>query len=94
MVAQETKKIIGIAQMNITIKQMKNEITRLRRGDNYVENLRIPVPEQRMHPPQENRVMFENINNPQRPRVPKQPTPNAVDLDDLYDEKIIEQENY
>jgi hypothetical protein len=44
MATQETKKIIEISQMNRTIKQMKNEITSLIRGDNYVENLRMPVP--------------------------------------------------
>ena len=71
MVAQETKKRIEIAQMNRTIKQMQNEITRLRRGDNYVVNPRIPIPEQRRNPPQENRVRFENTDNPQRPRVPR-----------------------
>jgi hypothetical protein len=36
--AQETKKRIEIAQMNRTIRKMQNEITRLRRGDNYVAN--------------------------------------------------------
>ena len=34
--AQETKHIIEIAQINRTINKMQNEITRLRRGDNYV----------------------------------------------------------
>jgi cell division protein FtsB len=43
--AQETKQRIEIAQMNRTIKQMKNEINRLRRGDNYVENPRMSIPE-------------------------------------------------
>ena len=80
--------------MNITIKQMQNEVTRLRRGDNYVVNPRIPIPEQRRNPPQENRVRFEKMDNPQRPRVPSQRTPNETVLDDVYDEKLIEQENY
>jgi hypothetical protein len=53
MATQETKKRIEIAQMNRTIKQMQNEITKLRRGDNYMENLRILVPEKRRNPPQE-----------------------------------------
>jgi hypothetical protein len=43
--AQETKKRIEIAQMNRTIRKMKNEITRLRMGDNYVSNLRMSVQE-------------------------------------------------
>ena len=80
--------------MNITINQMQNGITKLIRGDNYMSNQRIPIPEKRRNPPQENRVRFENTDNPQRPRVPRQPTPNVVVLDEVYDEKIIEQENY
>jgi hypothetical protein len=94
MAAQETKKRIEITHMNRTIKKMQNEITILRRGYNYVENPRMPIPKKRKNPPQENRVRFENTNNPQRSRVPRQPTPNVVVLDDVYDEKIIEQENY
>jgi hypothetical protein len=34
--SQETKQRIEIAQMNRTIRQMQNEITRLRRNDNYI----------------------------------------------------------
>jgi hypothetical protein len=94
VMAQETKKIIEIAQMNITIRKMLNEITRLRRGDNYVENLRIPVQEKIRNPPQENIVRFENMDNMQRPRVPRKPTPNADVLDDVYDEEMVEKENY
>jgi hypothetical protein len=69
--AQETKQRIEIAQMNRTIKKMQNKITRLRRGDNYVENPRMSPPEQRRNHPQENRVRFENMDNSQRPRVPR-----------------------
>jgi hypothetical protein len=53
MTTQETKKRIEIAHMNINIKQMQNEITRLRRGDNYVENPRISIAKKRRSPPQE-----------------------------------------
>jgi hypothetical protein len=53
--AQETKQRIEIAQMNRTIKQMQNEITRLRRGDNYMPNPRMSIPEQRRNPPPENK---------------------------------------
>jgi hypothetical protein len=88
---QETKQRIEIAQMNRTIKKMQNEITKLRRGDNYVENPRIPIIEQRSNPPQENIVRLENMDNPQISRVPRQPTPNAAIMGDVYDEKIIEQ---
>jgi hypothetical protein len=76
--------------MNRIIKQMQNEITRLRRRDNYVENPRIPIPEQRRNPPQENRVRFENMDNPQRLRVPRKPTTNETVLDDVYHEQLIE----
>jgi hypothetical protein len=69
---------------------MKNEITRLRRQDNYMPNPRMLIPEQRRNLPLKNRVSFENTNDPQRPRVPRQPTPNAVVLDDVYDKKLIE----
>jgi hypothetical protein len=92
--AQETKQIIEIVQMNGIIKQMKNETTRPRRGDTYVENPRMSVPYQRMNPPRENRVRFENMDNLQRPRVPREPTPNVVFMDDVYDEKMAEKENY
>jgi hypothetical protein len=83
---QETKQRIEIAQMNRTIKQMKNEMTTLRRVYNYMPNPRIPILEKRRNPPLENRVRFKNMDNPQRPRVPRQPTPNMAILDDVYDE--------
>jgi hypothetical protein len=38
--------------------------------------------------------MFENTDNPQRPRVPRQPTPNVVVPYSIYDEKLIEKETY
>jgi hypothetical protein len=62
--AQETKQRIEIAQMNRTIRKMQNEITRLRKGDNYVANPRMSVQEKRRNPPQENRVRFEKTDNP------------------------------
>jgi hypothetical protein len=51
------------------------------------------VQEQRRNLPQENRVRFENTDNQQRQRVPRKPVPNAVVLDEIYDEQIAEQEN-
>jgi len=84
------KKRIEIAQMNRTIRQMKNEITILRRNDNYTPNPRMSVQEQRINLPQENRVRFENVDNQQRQRVPRQPIPNATVLDEPYNEKIVE----
>jgi hypothetical protein len=73
--------------MNRNIKQMQNEITRQRRGYNYMSNRRIPIPEQRWKPPPENRVRFENTEDPPRPRVPRQPTPNATFLDVVCDKQ-------
>lgn len=82
-----------MAQMNRTIREMQNEIIRLRRGDNYIANSRMSVQEQRRNLPQENRVRFENTDNQQRQRVPMQIVPNAAVLDEIYDEQIAEQEN-
>jgi hypothetical protein len=51
------------------------------------------VQEQRRNPPQEKRVRFENVDNQQRQRVPRQPILNVVVLDEPYNEHIVEQEN-
>jgi hypothetical protein len=91
--AQEMKQRMEIAQMNRTIRQMQNEITRLRRNDNYMPNMRMSVPEQRRNPTQEQRMRFENVDNQQRQRVPRQPTLNTVILDEPYNEKMVEPEN-
>jgi hypothetical protein len=66
----------------------------LGRGDNYMPNPRMSILEQRRNPPLENRVRFEDTDNPERPRVTRQPTPNMVVLDYVYEEKIIKKENY
>jgi hypothetical protein len=73
---------------------MQNEIIRLRRGDNYMPNTRMPIPEQRRNPPSKNRVRLENIEDSLRLRVPRQPTPNAVVLDEVYDEQLTKQDGY
>jgi hypothetical protein len=91
---QETKQRIEIAQMNRTIRKMQNDITRLRRVDNYVANPRMSVQEQRGNPPQEFKVRFENTGNLQRPRVPRQPILDEAVLDDVYDEKMVDQGKY
>jgi hypothetical protein len=57
-------------------------------------NPRMPILEKRRNPPLENRVRFENVDNPQRPRVSRQATLNAALPNDVYDEQLIEQENY
>jgi hypothetical protein len=68
---RERMKRIEIAQMNRTIKQMQNKINNMRRGDNYMPNPRMTMPKQRRNPPPENRVRFENTDDPQRPRFPR-----------------------
>jgi hypothetical protein len=73
---------------------MHNDISRIRRGDNYMPNPRMPILKQRRNPPPENRVRFKNTKDPPRPRVPRQPTPNAIVLDDVCDEKSTEKEGY
>jgi len=57
-------------------------------------NPRILILEQRRNPPPKNRVRFKNTDDPQRPRVPRHPSPNVVVLDDVYDEKLIKKEDY
>ena len=72
---------------------MQNEITILRRNDNYAPNMRMSVQEKRRNPPQEQRVRFENVDNQQRQRVLGKEIPNAMVLDEPYNEQIVEQEN-
>jgi len=73
---------------------MQNKITRLRRGDNYMPKPSMSISEQRRNPLPENIVRFKNTDDPQRLRAPRQPTLNAVVLDDVYDEQLIEKEGY
>jgi hypothetical protein len=54
----------------------------------------MPILEQRRNPPPENRVIFKNIEDPSRARVPRQPTPNMVVLDDVCDDQSTKQEGY
>jgi hypothetical protein len=35
-------------------------------------------------------MRFENIDNQQRQRVPRQPNPNTVIIDETYNEKMVE----
>jgi hypothetical protein len=90
--AQETKQKMEIAQMNKTIRKMQNEIIRLRRNENFMPDSRMPVPEQRRNPAQEQRTRIENTNDQQRQRIPRAPNPNAIILEEAYDEQVIEQE--
>jgi hypothetical protein len=79
--------------MNRTMRKVQNEITVLRRGDNYVANPRILVQEKIRNPPQENKLRFENTDNQQRQRVPRKPIPNEIVSDDIYNEKLVEKGN-
>jgi hypothetical protein len=70
---RETKQRLEIAQMNRTIQQMQNELTRLWRAKNVVpmdQNPRVPTQEQRKIPNQEKRVGNDGRNDEQRPRAP------------------------
>jgi len=82
-----------IAQMNITIRQMQNKITRLRRNENFIPNSRMSVPRQRRNSAQEQRPRIENVDNQQRQRIPRAPNPNAVILEEPYNEKMVDQED-
>jgi hypothetical protein len=55
--------------------------------------MRMSIQEQRRNPPHENKVRFENMDNLQRQRVPRQPTQNADVMEDLYDEKMVDEGN-
>jgi hypothetical protein len=79
--------------MNRTIRKMQNEIIRLRRGDNHVVNHRISIQEKRRNPPQENRVRFENMIIHKDKGFPGNQPQMQVVLDDVYDEKMVEQGN-
>jgi hypothetical protein len=80
---QETREEKKIAQMWRTIRQMQNEITRLKRSENWISpnpNMRAPLPYQRGR---NHRVEYHI------PRAPKFPNPNVVVL-----EEIVEEENF
>jgi len=44
---QEKKQRMDIDQMNLTIRHMQNELTKLRRNDNFHPNTRIPIQERK-----------------------------------------------
>jgi hypothetical protein len=71
---------------------MQNEITRLKRNDNYNPNPRMHVPEKRRNPIHEQRERNDGIDDQQRQRLPRAPNPNAVVLEDAFDEQNIDQE--
>jgi hypothetical protein len=81
--SQETRQKIEMAQMSRTIRQMQNEITRLKRGENLIPpnpNMRAPLHDQR--------IRNDRIEE-HRPRAPRVPNPNVVVL-----EEIVEEENF
>jgi hypothetical protein len=91
--AQETKQKIEIAQMNRTIRQMQNEIIRLRRNENFMLDSRMSSSRTKKKScSRTKRTRIENTNDQQRQRIPREPNPNAVILEEAYDEQTIEQE--
>jgi hypothetical protein len=89
---QETKQRMEIAQMNRTIKQMQNELTRLRRNENFPPNPRMHVQEQRRNPIQEQRIRNDGTTDEFRQRAPRVPNPNVVVLEDVFEDQNIDQE--
>ena len=71
---------------------MQNEIIRLRRNENFMPGSRMPFPKKRRNPTQEQRTRIENNNDQQRQRIPRARNPNAIILEEAYDEQTIEQE--
>lgn len=82
--AKEIRQNIEMDQMSRTIRQMQNEITRLKRGENLIPsnlNIRAPSYDQRMR----NERIEEH-----RPRAPKVPNPIVVVLEEIVEEDKFE----
>jgi hypothetical protein len=65
----------------------ENELTRLRRGENFSpnnQNPRVPTQEQRRNPLQEQRIKNEDEH---RQRAPRVKNPNVVILEEVFDEE-------
>jgi hypothetical protein len=84
IVSQETRKKIEMDHMSRTIRQMQNEISILKRGENIIPpnlNRRSPLHDQRII----NDIIEENV-----PRAPKFPNPNVVVLEEIVEEEKFE----
>jgi hypothetical protein len=92
---QEMKQRLEISQMNRTIRQMQNELTRLRRDENFVptnQNPRILIQEQRRNHVQEQR-MRQYRDEEHRKRAPRVPNPNVVVMEEIFEEENFENYN-
>jgi hypothetical protein len=87
---QETKQRMEITQMNQTIRQMQNELTRLRRNENFSPNPRIPIQEQRRNHVQGQRIGNDGTNEEFRQRAPRVPNPNVVILEEIFEDEIVD----
>jgi hypothetical protein len=66
---------------------MQNELTRLKRGENFVptnQNVRVPTQDQRVR---------NDRNEENRPRAPRVPNPNVVVLEEIVEEENFENDN-
>jgi len=80
-IPKKQDKKIEITQMSRTIRQIQNEITRLKRVENLVppnQNTRILVQDQ---------TIRNNKVEKHRPREPRAPNPNVMVLEEIVEEK-------
>jgi len=92
-ISQETRKVMEIYQMNRTIRQIQNEKTRLRRGENLSptnKNPRILSQKQRRNPIHENRIINDDRIKEYRKREPRVPNPNVVISEEIGFEEIFD----
>jgi hypothetical protein len=76
--------------MSRTIRQMQNEITRLKRNENLIpphQDMRVPPQNQR------DRNDRNQRNEEHRPRAPRVPNPNVVVLEEITEEENFVQNN-
>jgi len=78
--------------MNNTIRQMKNEITRLRENENCISNPRMSV--KRRNTIQEKRTIGDISANEYRQRESTSTNPNVVILEDDFEDQYFNQEVY
>jgi hypothetical protein len=73
--------------MNRTIRQMQNELTRLKMGEIFVptnQNVRVPMQDQRV---------INDINEEHRPKAPRMPNLNVVVLEEIGEEESFDNDN-
>ena len=79
--------------MNQMIRQMQNELTRLRRNEKCSPNPRILVQEQRRNLIQEKRIRNDDTNEEFRQRTPRVPNPIVVILEEIFEDEIVDNVN-